>query len=258
MSTLINAPLVEAVFELKWGRESENSFQYSQEEKQFFPGQINVAAAKEGYSIVMPLLKGGPIDLPQVLSHRFLTAENTWPCIQLGLGAFTVNQTNDGYDWESFKSAINQGLQIFNEADSRKFNSILNTASVALLYQDAFYPDDVESIEAYLETNFHVITKLPDSFLASTDISDSLSSISMNFTIPSIKPQGVVQIMIAHALVDGNPGLIMRTTVESKLATIFADDDFIGSIMNWSEEAHDMQRHSFKTLINPIAYKSEK
>lgn len=258
MSKLANAPLVEAIFELKWGEKSPGVFEYSQVEQQLLPGKVSVAASNAGYPLVKPLKTNAATPIPYSPTHRFLMDEETWPCFQLGLGVFTVNQINEGYDWSTFKKTIHQGLQILNEANPTIFNDTINTASVALNYQDAFYPTETETIEDYLEKHFQVTIKLPELFLKNGDISDTINSINVNLSLQSIKPKGIVRILIANGMIEGRPGLILRTSIESKLSTIFDGKDFVDSIVTWSEEAHDIQRHAFETLIEPSAYKDEK
>ena len=105
-----------------------------------------------------------------MVSHRFRSKENTWPCYQVGLGIFTVNQVKDGYDWPPFKESIKTGLEIFNQADPEKMDKVKDSLSVVLRYQDGFYPKEGESIEKYLEKHFHVKAELPDEFLNNKNI----------------------------------------------------------------------------------------
>lgn len=249
MSKIIEAALTEVIFELKWGENSPGNFKYSQEEQQLLPGKVSVAAMKAGYPLVLPLLKSGLSPMPFSPTHRFLSKENTWPCLQLGLGIFTVNQVNEGYAWSTFKEDIEKGLQVMSEANPNILNDIIDTASVALNYQDAFYPTETETIEKYLEEHFQIIVKLPNLFLENSNINDNINSINVNLTIPSHKPEGIISILLANGMINGTPGLILRTTIQSKLSTILKDEDFIGSIATWSEEAHDVQKHAFETLV---------
>ena len=89
MAEKIKAPLIEAIFEIRWGRKDQNSFEYSNNEQSLFPGQISAHASNEGFTEVESF-NFGPAPsralIPQRITHRFRVGPNTWPCIQLGLG----------------------------------------------------------------------------------------------------------------------------------------------------------------------------
>jgi uncharacterized protein (TIGR04255 family) len=254
MNKVENAPLLEAVFELRWGEVQPGSFEYTQDEQQLFPGKFSAAALEKQYGIVKYLQNDNAPKLPYIISHRFFKEEMKWPCVQIGLGIFTVNQVNEGYAWDTFKESIAEGLEVITKADTAKLENIKNTGVIILRYQDAFYPSESETIEHYLEEHFNVSVKLPNAFRENDCLGDTLNGVNVNLVLPSTTPEGSVRIMIANALMNDKPGLMMETLVESKLKKVLEEGDHIMSILNWSESAHDIQRHAFDTLIESSAY----
>ena len=106
MSVLENAPLIEAIFELRWGELSPGNFSYTDEESSMLPLHISIAASKHGFDFIET--QSNP-PFPFFVTHRFRKSENSWPCIQLGTGIFTVNQVNDNYNWEEFSIGFECG-----------------------------------------------------------------------------------------------------------------------------------------------------
>lgn len=255
MPVLDNPPLIEAIFELRWGEISLGQFHYNENES-LFAGMISAAASSKGYSFA-ERIQHNPT-LPMFVSYRFRQKENNWPCYQIGLGIFTVNQIKDKYSWDSFKKSIKTGLDIFNLADSSKINAVKDSLSLILRYQDAFFPEQTESIEQYLDKHFNIKVGLPESFTANVNLNSIRSSINFTVNIESKIPKGQVTITIANAIINDKPGLLMETVVHSKARDILVNGISINDILEWSEQAHDIQRHSFKTLISPSAYEASK
>ncbi|MGJ0430614.1 TIGR04255 family protein [Methylobacter sp.] len=252
MPILENPPLIEAIFELRWGEIAPGQFFYSNDDQSLFAGMVSVAAATKGYKFVEQIQQNP--NLPMFVSHRFRKKERVWPCFQIGLGIFTVNQVKDEYSWSSFKQSIKSGIEIFEQADSSKIDKVKDNLSMVLRYQDAFFPEKDESIKEYLGKHFNVKVGLPIGFSENSNLNSNYSSINLKIDINSINPKGIVTIMIAHAIINDEPGLLMETIVQSKARDVFESDSHLDSILKWVEMAHDIQKHSFRTLISPSAY----
>ena len=115
MSKIQNAPLLETILEIRWGEISPNQFEFTKEEETLLPGLLASNAAQNGYP-VQELIQSHPQPLPHHVTLRLRKEDNTWPCLQSGLGVFTINQLDDGYDWDIFKKDINKGLEIFKSS----------------------------------------------------------------------------------------------------------------------------------------------
>lgn len=252
MPVLNNPPLIEAIFELRWGEISPGRFQYHQNEESLFAGMFSASAKNKGFVVVENIQNN--LSHPMIVSHRFRKQQNTWPCFQVGLGIFTVNQTKEQYSWDSFKNSIEEGLEVFDNTNSSLINSVKDTLSVSLRYQDAFFPDETEVIEQFLEKHFNINFGLPSSFLENSDLNGKHHSVNFNVEVGLEKPHGVVRITIAKAIINDKPGLIMETTVHSKAKEVIKNDIALADLMEWAEQAHDIQTHAFNTIINPTAY----
>lgn len=255
MSTLENPPLIEAIFELRWGETASGELTYTQEEQSLFAGKMSASAASKGFGRCEMLQPGGvPVSLPMMVSHRFREAENTWPCYQVGLGIFTANQTANGYSWPSFKKAIGAGVGIYNQAAPEQLKLVKDTLQITLRYQDAFFPDAGVTVKEYLNEHFNIEAGLPKSFLANKNLDEEKSSVNIQFNTNTNTPKGNVSIKIANAIISGRPGLLLETVVISKAKDAIDGELSKDALLNWVERAHELQKHSFRTLVLKSAY----
>lgn len=254
MPNIPNAPLIEAIFELRWGKLSNNSFQYSNEET-LFAGKVSSSAASLGYEYLEHLTQPNqpPISLPHNVTHRFRRDKDHWPCFQVGLGIFTANQIDRGYEWEEFLRAIKTGLDIVTNADKNHLSNVRDTLQFVLRYQDGFETDGNKNTIGYLKDHFNMTIELPPTFLQESRIEVANSQINSRVILGTTEPVGNIEIGVINATIRNRPGILMETTVVSR-ATETVDSLTIESIAQWADQAHELQRHSFKELIDKSAY----
>lgn len=255
MPQIENAPIIEAIFEIKWGNIEPNKLQFSQQEQSLFPGIFAKIASDQNYK-VMEAIGGGPL-LPHKITHRFRKEENKWPCLQIGLGVFTINQTGDDYDWDQFKKDIYNGLTIFQNANENNFINTLNNSTLVLRYHDAFYPDETSKMSQYIKENFNLSLELPQEFFSNDNIEQDIQHINLKFEIPLKNELGVISITLTSAIINGKAGLLLETITQCQLKDITSSGFNIDLIMDWANNTKQIQRHSFDTIVKEKAYKQE-
>lgn len=257
MGKIRNSPLVEAIFELRWGEGSPGHFEFRKEETDFFPGIFSQEIGKLGFDYskqLNPATEGQP-SFPFQVKHQFRKAENSWPCYQIGLGIFTANQLGnksritgreDEYDWADFKSTITSGLTTLDASLPEGINGLAGPRAV-LRYQDGFSLEKGESIEAFINNKIEADMNVSKLFVGESDISESSSDIGLTFTYNTTRPVGKIVTSIKNALISGELSALIDTTVTSPLQS---EDKTVEYLSRWCEEAHDIQLHVFKTLIS--------
>lgn len=253
MSTLENPPLLEAIFEVRWGETSPGEFTYSNFDQALFTGKLSAIADQHGFTLTEMISDGTRPTLPMEVTHRFRKEENTWPCLQAGLGVFTVNQTADDYSWKTFQNTIQLGMEIFDKSGPKKISSIEDSLTLILRYHDLFYIEDGMSTEDYLKNNFHIEANLPNNFFSNEFFKPNSSSIRCQFNLISSNPKGEVIIKFANAIIDDKPGLLLETLVIAR-SSDFSKQIDTPSILEWANQAHILQKHAFNTLVNSDAY----
>ncbi len=259
MSTLAKAPLIEAILEIRWGSqkfEPNKSVEISfpLEDVDFFPGQFHNVAIKKGFSFVENINPETP-PLPHLVKHRFRREQDAWPCYQIGLGVFTVNQLNEGYDWKTFKKDILVGLDMLNKGHHLGLKK-LPLIYIEIRYQDGFLFTEGETSSQFLQNKLNIGFTPLENFLKSPNLGKSVQGYYLTFNIETKIPKGLLIINLVEGLINGHPGFVMNTIVRSdkKSEIVFETD----SLEVWLENAHTIQKHVFNTLINPTYTKSFK
>lgn len=251
MATLEKAPLIEAWVQLRWGavelRPDKIAFNFPPEDTDYFLGQFRRAAEESGYCNV-ERINPEIFGVPHVITHRFRKAPATWPCYQVGLGTFLVNQINAGYSWNKFKPDVIDGLETLNRGHPLGLTG-LSRFGIELLYQDGFTFAGDQSAMDFLKSNMAIEFDLPSAFMASDRLRPEFSGVRLGFNLNTSAPPGQLLIELSEGTINGQPGLVMNTVVRSVHKDCPKWE--IAEIDKWLEGAHDIQKHAFNTLINP-------
>lgn len=255
MPTLSNAPLVEVWTQLRWGEAKKDEmgnlteFSFPMEDTDFFPGQFRDIAKQAGFSHVERVNPQIPPIAPHVVTYRFRREPNSWPCYQIGLGIFTVNQVNDGYSWNKFKGDAIEGLKVLDKGHPLGLEK-LNGFGIELRYRDGFLLREGQTPLAFLSDNFKIGFLPPRAFLDHQHLGSNISGMRLGFSLNLLKPLGELVLEISQGIINGKPGLVMDTIVRSHGEK--RPDFTFSAIADWLEDAHSIQRHAFMELIDPV------
>lgn len=249
MTTLSQAPLIEVIFEIRWGEEEGSpqgglALKFPDEDQDLFKGRFQAAIEGLGFTSVE---RPYPAGIPHVPSLRFRRAPNTWPCYQVGLGIFTTNQINDGYDWSTFKENVLQGIHLFDKTRDVGLADIPNVM-IELRYQDGFMFGEYESATAFLSDKLEITFDAPSEFIKSELLEENIEGQKLQFMLKSKIPNGVTSVTLEQGLINGQPGFVMNTAVRSSNEQFTPSSELMPQ---WLEEAHEVHRHAFRTLISP-------
>lgn len=254
MAILTQAPLIEAIFELRWGQISRDPtsggmrFSFSSEDTDFFPGQFHGLVSAEGFATAERVNPDIPMPgLPHTVSYRFRRAPDTWPCYQIGTGIFSANQVNDGYAWKTFKSDILSGLTLLDKGHPSGLSN-LPGIGVELRYQDGFLFEQDESPRDFLQAKMEMGFAVPDAFIASANLDEQLQGNKIAFHLGVKKPTGILLISLDQASINGKPGFVMNTSLRS--ADGAQPELSLKELEQWLDDAHKIQQHAFSTLIS--------
>ena len=254
MPTLPNAPLLEAIFELYWGKRIIQNqmiqFQFSQREIDSFIGRFSSSAEKVGFGFEESLTPNQP-KLPHLISNRFRSEANAYPCYQIGLGILTVNQINAGYSWNNFKDAILNGLRILDDSHPDKLKN-LPMFLIKLRYLDIF-KSSLDPV-TFFKQNMTIEFSLPNRLLQHKFLTNVLVDSVVAFSVQSSKPKGILSITIQRNNQTHDGEYVMDTTLSSSLNDFCLSE--ISDIATWLDDAHLIQKHAFETIISPTFQKT--
>lgn len=254
MVTLKNAPLVEVIFELRWGNVTRLSgagvqFNFTEEDTTFFPGQFHSVALEAGFGhtekINVAELPIGGMQLPHLVTHRYRKASGAWPCYQVGLGIFTVNQVKGGYKWAVFKDAVVDGVALLNKGHPKSLDG-LPLIGAEIKYRD-FFPFEESGTLDFFNDKLQFGISLPKQFTQNEIIGEFIEASIVSYHLECLSPPAKLLVTINRAEMNKKQGYLMETVVRSADAQV----PDVKTIEDWLESAHGAQQHTFETLITP-------
>jgi uncharacterized protein (TIGR04255 family) len=247
VTTLSQAPLLETVFQTRWAApEPEDGHPHTA-----LHTLLLGAAQREGFP-VLEQINEAYTNVPHVPTWRLRPTEGDWPVLQIGVGVLTVNQGREGYDWKRFKAATLSAFEMLLrtrllEADAAPF------VGLELTYFDGFPFEGGETIEQFLRKKMWLRFGTPTEFLKREGLKPAIKSARLAFELDSTEPEGVLTIEVRDSSFSSGGGLLMQTVVRSLGERMSYTAD---GVSNWLEAAHELQRHAFKTLIQPTYMRS--
>jgi uncharacterized protein (TIGR04255 family) len=254
MSKLKNAPLIEVIFELKWGKTSQKGHEFTiefpQEEQALMPGKFQIHAETDGFGFLEVLENNPPI--PHVVRYRYRQKPEGYPLYQLGNGIFTINQIDTEeyeYDWDAFKTHIERGIKLFEKSYPLPIQK-LPVIDIQLRYRDVILAQDDECILTFIAEKLNLGTlTLPPELTGDDYINTECPTGSFTLQVGCEKPNGQIICQINQGLKDGKKAFILDFIIISKV-NVFAEITS-KNLMDWCKEAHDHHQ----TIFNAICRK---
>lgn len=247
--TLSKPPLQEVLFEIRW--QMENSDYTNQTYDKFFDiavGHLHSKAEKEFpvFKTKVPSFLLGKQDLLSYQTvYQYWTGENKWPVIQLGPGIFTVNNTDDNYNWKSnYLPLVKKGLKWLEESYLKK----LNFNYLSLRYIDTISTKDYKFTDwcNFIEDNLNF--KVSNLF----NTHGSLKQFNFN-QVFQMNNGSDLQIIISNAQNDKLEDILVWETAVINNKAINSNE-----IANWLETAHNITHNLFTEICKDELYNSFK
>jgi uncharacterized protein (TIGR04255 family) len=244
MSKLPKAPLQEAICELKWQLQpDESGKQLIDPEFVFALGKFDKIIRQEFPFRVSKFPSQIPSHLLQYQAmHQFWKAENTWPVVQLGPGIVTVNDTEKNYEWsDTYLPNILKTLDALgNSYGNLQFNSL------SLRYIDVVRVADYgfKSWEQFVHK--HLNFEFNNRF----DSRGELAQFHFEQSF-EIKELGMLNLAFNNSLNNKNEDIFIWQTAVYRQSECKLDD-----IQAWLTRAHDCTSEVFKDICKNDFYAS--
>jgi uncharacterized protein (TIGR04255 family) len=245
---LLNKPLVEVVFELRWQLEEGRQLGLMTDPGfRIFMGRFYDRVKGQYPQIEDVPASQVPDDMtPHTVRHQFWTGKRKWPVVQIGPGIVTVNET-EGYLWNSFRPRLVDAIRKLYESYPAEIFE-LKPAQVTLKYIDAVAFDPTHSktpLLRFLRESLH--TGIDVEPLLFQDPEEAASPLGVNLTLNfrSEKPKGAVVLTIANGLKETKSSVIWETTIVSKQEDVPTTPE---QFATWLDDAHEISDKWFFTL----------
>ncbi len=248
---LKNKPLVEAIFEVRWGlKEIEGHNVRIDPHYDILLGSF-YQAVKDSYPYHEKLAAAEVPDelTPYVVKHRFRKSKNEWPLVQIGPGVLSLNNTV-GYIWDDFRARIHKVVNALQETHPNKEE--LNMNGLLLRYIDAVDFDfETDNIVDYLRTNMKLEVKFKPILFEDTDIKDVPHNCDIKFSFKSEKPPGLLVIRFNKGKRENKDALIWETVMKYN-----ADEKLdMNDVFSWVDESHELLHNWFFRTIEGSLYR---
>jgi uncharacterized protein (TIGR04255 family) len=246
MSKLLKAPLQEVIFEIRWAlKPGTESGQMIDEGFELASGRLSTIV-EQNFAHYKRIVSQ---DIPEQLLHyravhQYWAGENKWPVLQLGPGIFTINCTDDGYDWENgFRQLIEQAIGWLLQS----YRQTLNIGFAGLRYIDAIGVDEYGGIDDgwqnFIQTHFNF------QYNNQFNTRGLQKQIQINQTF-ELEDGSDLQIQITDGIRKNEKALIWQTAILKK-SSFDAN-----TLFSWADYAHKIAHELFQEMIKPDLYAS--
>ena len=242
---LKNKPLIEAIFEMKWAFVSHERTYPIDPHHNLLLGRM-YDRVNDKYPFHEPLPAASIPDeiIGQNVKHRFRSAENDWPLLQIGPGILTVNDT-EKYLWNNFKEHITFAVEKLFESHPVKTG--IKIESLMLRYIDAIIFDYTKNnIIDLLKDKMKISILFSDSLFPGDEVKSKPEHFNFQTSFLCEKPNSIFTLKIATGKSKIQRAIIMETIVHSQNGDVPSD---ISKISVWVESAHNIIHDWFFKII---------
>jgi len=239
MNRLLNAPLLEVIFELRWGVESQEELNKCQ----YLHGDLYAKIRKKypHRELLVPAIV--PIEAYRHQpAHRFRAVQNDYPLVQVGPGILTVNTIENKYEWKEYKQWILEAVDNLIEVYSFNTNIPL---SLSLRYFD-FLPFNFREQDVYKFLSEYLHTIVQQKFYNNSSLPLS-TNINFNYETEI----GEFLVNISKGSNRGKEGLVLQFNMSNK----DINPDAL-QIQKWLDNAHQICSNTFKSMTKGKLYET--
>lgn len=243
---LPKAPLVEAIFEMKWKLDQISPGVKADPNYKLLLGRLYDRLCEKEYPFHEQLPTANMPDemAPYIIQHRFRKKENGWPLFQLGPGIVTLNET-EGYDWPDFKKRLSDLLTQFFASYPNPQR--IQIEELTLRYIDAIDFNYSQNILTFLKEKIGMDIIMPDSLFIDTPIKNTPIALDFRITYPF--PNGGATIRFARGTRHNKDALISETVVNSQGKGVPQKQE---DINQWIIKSHDLTHIWFNRLYEKL------
>ncbi|MFZ1473375.1 MAG: TIGR04255 family protein [Anaerolineae bacterium] len=243
---LTHPPLVEAILEVRWQLQEQAPGVAVDPKYKLLVGRLYDRLNRE-YPFHEPLPTASMPDemLGYVVQHRFRTAEDAWPLVQVGPGLVTLNDTQD-YTWKAFEAKSRQLVDALYSAYPDA-STALRVGSLQLRYINAI-PFDFEwaDVLQFLAEHLKITLAFSPALLTGMPVKAAPKGLNVVFEFSTENPAGALRVRLARGKRQDADALILEMVLISEDADAPATPaDFPA----WLDAAHNVIHDTFFKMI---------
>jgi uncharacterized protein (TIGR04255 family) len=247
---LLNPPLIEVIFELRWELESlqprEGAPVLMRDPS--YPvmyGRL-YERLKKDFPITedLPSVQAHPETAPYVPRHRMRKGKNEYPLIQVGPGIVTINETKN-YSWSKFRALVEKVVSSLLDLYPEQ-SAPMNFMKAEVRYVNGIRFDLArENPLSFLAEKLHTKIELSPEMYILNNLSERPNGVGLNLSYVIEKPMGNLSLGINMGQFEGKPTFIQQTLIQSFGELVPSDSE---GISLWLEESHTVAENCFQVL----------
>lgn len=238
---LSNKPLIEAIAEIKWGKESELDPGF-----EIIVGRLYERLQAEYPEIedLLPIVQVPPAMTIHVVRHRFRRKKEGWPLVQIGPGILTINET-EAYHWSDFSSRVKSALaKLYDAHPSRES---INISQLLLRYINALEFDYLsQDLMAFLSKKMRTYVSVPRELFQQTPVGEKPHGLNLQLTFPAETPRGVLHVGFGTGRKKDRPALMWELQVRSAGSDV---PEMPVAFDTWLTAAHGLAERWFFEMV---------
>jgi uncharacterized protein (TIGR04255 family) len=256
--TLSQAPLLEVVTQVRWGVAERDSagalsrYVFTEHERENLLPALARVLARAGFTESSEIPLDDPDDIEFIPALHFHRQADEWPVLSAGIGVLSVHQRNEGYKWTEYKHTVGEAFALLLECLTDFYDNI-PFVGVELSYLDAFFLEEDEEPYQFLRDKLAVSIAPSPEFFGAPFLEREPTSADLAFDFRLSEPAGLLGLSLEVAEIYGKVAYTMDTRVRSLGHAVEYSQQ---GLYHWLELAHQVQKHTFRTLIQPAYLKS--
>lgn len=233
-------PLIEAIAEIKWGKEAELDPGF-----QVVVGRLYERLQGDYPEIEdLPTAQVPPAMTIHMVRHRFRRTKDGWPLVQIGPGILTVNET-EAYRWDDFSGRVKVALAKLY--DVHPSHEGINISHLLLRYINAIEFDYLsQDLMAWLAKTMRTHISIPRELFQQTSVGERLHGLNLQLTFPAESPRGVFHVGFGTGRKQDKPALMW----ELQMRSIGPDVPEMPSAFDaWLASAHELAEQWFFEIV---------
>jgi len=247
---LPNAPLVEAVFELRWSVQP--GVAYADPAFPYVRADFTKRVEHLGFLVPREMMPSDAVPAPYSIARRFYVApEAEFPLLQIGPGIFAANQSVD-YDWPSFKRLVQDGLRALLSSYPKSAGFPMRPNYLELRYVDAFDASlvDTANLVDFINVGTSMRLEAPP-FFSQLDASEVKGRLFLHASIKKWKDTQFIFDLASGSRGGTEDVVRLETKVVTQAAGVpkMQPSKFLKDLDRWLEFAHGLTSPFFEQFV---------
>jgi uncharacterized protein (TIGR04255 family) len=253
---LPNAPLAEAVFELRWALQGEETLPIPLRTDPGLPALVSEfteLARKSGFTFHREMVPLHQLGGWGVFRRYYLQEGRDFPLLQIGPGIFAANQSAD-YEWKSFKKLVTIGLKNLLKAYPKTKDYPLKPVHLELRYVDVLDQGLIAASDfiAFTRKATH-LNIAPPAYFDDRKLFGVVAGGRVQLNYPAKDRQNTTfQLDYVSGLKETKAVVQLTTKVVSTDAGVPKTVAALGSSVDaWLDAAHELLSGFFREFVRP-------